>query len=192
MNKKQIVLTEQDLHFLVENAVKTYLVENDMEEGIWGGLKNSARSLFNGNYSNLLQAYSQGSWASSINKYYQTAQSGLKGMQQIMNNSRDFKASNVIQQIIQNLSDVVQNYQRIATNTSNKSSMRLTPQQMQQQMMSQGNQQQMVSQGNQQRMTKQPRFDKDNMYNSYNTLNNGLGAQNQGATSKERGNKKQV
>ena len=33
-----IRLTEQDLHFLVEEAVKGYLVENGMEEGIFGGL----------------------------------------------------------------------------------------------------------------------------------------------------------
>ena len=129
MNKRQIVLTEQDLHFLVENAVKTYLVENDMEEGLWGGLKNSARSLFNGNFDNLAQAYSQGSWASTINKYYQTAQNGLKGMQQIMNKSGDQQGASVIQQIIQNLGNVVQNYQQVAANTSNKSNMRLRPRQ---------------------------------------------------------------
>jgi N12 class adenine-specific DNA methylase len=37
MNKEQIVLTEQDLHMLVEDAVKLYLQENNMEEGVWGG-----------------------------------------------------------------------------------------------------------------------------------------------------------
>jgi ribosomal protein S20 len=48
MNKNKesnqpIRLTEQDLHFLVEEAVKGYLVENGMDEGIWGGLKNVAQ-----------------------------------------------------------------------------------------------------------------------------------------------------
>lgn len=38
MNKKQIVLTEQDLHMLVEDAVRLYLKENDMEEGVTGFL----------------------------------------------------------------------------------------------------------------------------------------------------------
>lgn len=38
MNKKQIVLTEQDLHMLVEDAVRLYLQENDMEEGVTGFL----------------------------------------------------------------------------------------------------------------------------------------------------------
>lgn len=34
MNKKPIELTEQDLHFLVEEAVKGYLMENGMDEGV--------------------------------------------------------------------------------------------------------------------------------------------------------------
>ena len=36
MDKKQIQLTEQDLRFLVEDAVKEYMIQ----EGLWGGLKN--------------------------------------------------------------------------------------------------------------------------------------------------------
>ena len=32
MNKKPIKLTEQDLHFLVENTVQAYLTENGMDE----------------------------------------------------------------------------------------------------------------------------------------------------------------
>lgn len=38
MDKKPIRLTEQDLHFLVENAVQAYITENGMDEGIFGGL----------------------------------------------------------------------------------------------------------------------------------------------------------
>ena len=38
MKNRPIQLTEQDLHFLVENAVQAYLTENGMEEGFWGGL----------------------------------------------------------------------------------------------------------------------------------------------------------
>ena len=38
MDKKPIRLTEQDLHFLVENAVQSYLTENGMDEGFFGGL----------------------------------------------------------------------------------------------------------------------------------------------------------
>ena len=41
---KPVQLTEQDLHFLVENAVKAYLTESGMvDEGFWGGMKNLAQ-----------------------------------------------------------------------------------------------------------------------------------------------------
>jgi hypothetical protein len=39
MNKKPIRLTEQDLHFLVENAVQVYLTENGMGEDARSGIK---------------------------------------------------------------------------------------------------------------------------------------------------------
>ena len=35
---KPIQLTEQDLHMLVEDAVRAYLTENGMEEGFWSNL----------------------------------------------------------------------------------------------------------------------------------------------------------
>jgi len=35
---KPIQLTEQDLHMLVEDAVKAYLVNEGIDEGLWGGL----------------------------------------------------------------------------------------------------------------------------------------------------------
>lgn len=38
MGNRQIQLTEQDLHMLVEDAVRTYLVNEGMDEGFWGGL----------------------------------------------------------------------------------------------------------------------------------------------------------
>ena len=38
MEKKAIKLTEQDLHFLVENAVQAYLVNEGIDEGFFGGL----------------------------------------------------------------------------------------------------------------------------------------------------------
>ena len=42
MDKKPIKLTEQDLHFLVENAVRTYLVNEGIDEISWSGIKNMA------------------------------------------------------------------------------------------------------------------------------------------------------
>ena len=38
-NNKPIQLTEQDLHFLVENAVQVYLTENGMGEDVRSGIK---------------------------------------------------------------------------------------------------------------------------------------------------------
>lgn len=51
MDKKPIKLTEQDLHFLVENAVQAYLTENGMEEGFWNQLKTGANTMFQKNTS---------------------------------------------------------------------------------------------------------------------------------------------
>jgi hypothetical protein len=39
MDKKPIRLTEQDLHFLVENAVQAYLTENGVGEDVRSGIK---------------------------------------------------------------------------------------------------------------------------------------------------------
>lgn len=40
MNRNgRITLTEQDLHTLVEDAVRLYITENDMDEGFWSNMK---------------------------------------------------------------------------------------------------------------------------------------------------------
>ena len=53
MNKKPIKLTEQDLHFLVENTVQAYLTENGMDEGWfgdkWNQTKTAANTMFQEN-----------------------------------------------------------------------------------------------------------------------------------------------
>jgi len=41
MNNKQIQLTEQDLHFLVEDAVRNYMIQ----EGFWDSFKGGAQAL---------------------------------------------------------------------------------------------------------------------------------------------------
>lgn len=52
-SNKPIQLTEQDLHFLVEDAVKNILRENGMEEGWfgdkWNQTKTAANTMFQGN-----------------------------------------------------------------------------------------------------------------------------------------------
>ena len=80
--KNQIVLNEQDLHFLVEDAVKNYLVENGLEETVWGGMKNAFQGIRKGNW-NLSNIYGAGDLASSFNKYYGQAKNGLDGMVKI-------------------------------------------------------------------------------------------------------------
>ncbi len=47
-NNKPIQLSENDLHFLVESAVKTYLKENGMDESLWGGLSSLGQKFGNG------------------------------------------------------------------------------------------------------------------------------------------------
>ena len=79
MDKKQIRLTEQDLHMLVEDAVKTYLVKEGVDESVWGGLKNVWQGAKNWNF-NVGQTYRAGNWASSFNNYAQEAQSALQEM----------------------------------------------------------------------------------------------------------------
>ena len=46
MNKKAIQLTEQDLHMVVEEAVKSILAENGVDEGaLWNAFKNKGQQI---------------------------------------------------------------------------------------------------------------------------------------------------
>lgn len=64
MGNRQIQLTEQDLHMLVEDAVRTYLKENDMEEGaLWNAVKQKGRDIgqgFNNMVGNMKATYQTG------------------------------------------------------------------------------------------------------------------------------------
>lgn len=74
MNKKPIKLTEQDLHFLVENTVQAYLTENGMGEDVRSGVKGVWNRFNNkrnrtGNYANNqsdMQAQPQGNFFNRI------------------------------------------------------------------------------------------------------------------------------
>ena len=88
MNNKPIQLTEQDLHILVEDAVKTYLTENELGEGVWGGLKNVWQGAKNWNF-NVGQTYKAGNWASSFNSYAQEAQNALEQMRTIAQQTKN-------------------------------------------------------------------------------------------------------
>lgn len=121
MAKQQIQLTEQDLHFLVEDAVKVYLRENGMEEGVWSGMKNMARGIGNGNF-HMMQNYRSGSYAGSIQKYGQNAQKALSQFKNILDKSGAQQIGQQVQTISQELGKIMSNYQQIATQASNKQS----------------------------------------------------------------------
>jgi DNA-binding ferritin-like protein len=70
----KIRLTEQDLHMLVEDAVKNYL-----NEVSWGGVNNAWQGIKKGNF-NVGQTYNAGKFASQFNKYSQQAQNALAQM----------------------------------------------------------------------------------------------------------------
>lgn len=82
MDKRPIQLTEKDLHVLVENAVRVYLKENGMEEGIWGGLKTAMQGVGQGNFY-LGRNYKLGKQVSSFSKYAQQIVGLATKMQQI-------------------------------------------------------------------------------------------------------------
>ena len=56
MDKKQTIkLTEQDLHMLVEDAVRTYLNENGIDEGGWSALLGAGKNAVQGKFNNMRQ-----------------------------------------------------------------------------------------------------------------------------------------
>lgn len=126
MNKKQTIqLTEQDLHMLVEDAVRTYFINEDMDEGVWSGMKNVARGVGNGNF-HMMQNYRSGSYAGSIQKYGQQAQNALSQFKNILDKSGSQQIGQQVQTISQELGKIMANYQQIATQASNKQSVQQT------------------------------------------------------------------
>jgi hypothetical protein len=98
MDKKPIRLTEQDLHFLVENAVQAYLVNEDVNEGVWGGLKNVWNGMKQGNL-NVGQTYNSGNLSSNFQKFANQAQEAIKGMMEIANNTNNPQISRYLTQV---------------------------------------------------------------------------------------------
>jgi hypothetical protein len=97
MNRRQVRLTEQDLHMLVEDAVRTYLVNEGIEEGVWGGLGNAmygafgrGNSFMNG-MKNFKQNYQNGNLASDMQKYAQKIYPYLSKMSALATSMGDNK-----------------------------------------------------------------------------------------------------
>lgn len=117
MAKKQIQLTEQDLHILVEDAVRTYLKEQRIDE-FWGGMNNVMRGIGNGNWQ-MSQNYRSGQWASSFNNYYKSAANALQGMMKIVNSSQQTQGYATYLQNIKNYLDRInQMYTKFANQQS--------------------------------------------------------------------------
>lgn len=113
MDKKPIRLTEQDLHFLVENAVQSYLTENGMDEGafsaLWGAGK-QAMGRMGQNVRNLGQnvrnTAQAGKNLSMIQKYKTNIENSLNAIK-----GMDADLQQPIEQIKQQLDLTLQKYQ---------------------------------------------------------------------------------
>ena len=116
--KRQIQLTEEDLHFLVEDAVKTYLKENGMEEGVFGGLKNVWQGVKQGNL-NVGQTYKSGKLASNFQSYAQQAMQAIQGMTQIANQTGNQQIQKYLSQVYDTLSYTIRFFNNVAQKVAN-------------------------------------------------------------------------
>ena len=118
----KIRLTEEDLHMLVEDAVKAYLVNEDM----WGGLKNAWQGAFGKNdqgqrnYNfNLGQTYRSGNLSSSFNSYVQQAGKAIQGMQTIAKETGNNKLVSDLDTVFVNLTNIGKEFTTQASNIAN-------------------------------------------------------------------------
>jgi hypothetical protein len=132
MDKKPIRLTEQDLHFLVENAVQAYLTENGMDEGFFGGLgalgskfgnrmKTAGQNMSNAASQKWGQAKNaMGQAANAVGQTYNQAKQGLQNYQtagQVSSINQDAqKAINNATQALNNLIQLSTKLQQMGQN----------------------------------------------------------------------------
>ena len=102
MRRQQLILSEQELHNLVEESVKIYLTENGLGEGVWGGLKNVGTGIKNLNF-NLKGNFNAGNLSSSFQKYSKQAQQAITQMNTLAQKMQNPQ----IQQYLQNVSDTL-------------------------------------------------------------------------------------
>ena len=113
MRDRHLVLTEEDLHFLIKESVKNYLTENDLGEGWWGGVKNAWRGAKQGNF-NLRGSYRAGNFASSFQKYAEQAQNAIAQMQTVCVNSGNKPISTSLGQISKQLQKAINGFNQMA------------------------------------------------------------------------------
>ena len=118
MENKPIQITEQDVHFLVEDTVRRYLKENGMEEGIWGGLKNVWQGVKQGNL-NVGQTYKSGNLASNFQGYAEQAMKAIQGMSQIANQTGNQQIQKYLSQVSAILGNTVTFYNNVAQRVAN-------------------------------------------------------------------------
>ena len=119
MAKQQIQITEQDLHTLVEDAVRSYLNEQRIDE-FWGGMKNAMRGISNGNFQ-MAQNYRSGNYASEFNSYYKSAYKAINGMMKIVNSNESTQQyAQYLQNMLQYLASISQMYSKFAIQQSSR------------------------------------------------------------------------
>jgi len=118
-SNQPIRLTEQDLHFLVEESVKGYLRENGMQEDVWGGLKNAWNGVVNHGNFNLGTTYKTGNWASSFQKYAQQVAGIIQKMQVIAQKSKQDQIYNDLASVRDQFFKTAQAYNQMAQNAAN-------------------------------------------------------------------------
>ncbi len=119
MKKNAIRLTEQDLNYIVENAVKSCLKESGMEEGVFGGLRNVGRAMRNGNF-NVGKAYQYGSQASSFGRYARQAINALNQMINVANASNNRNVAQELATIIDSIEDASAQFNSIAQSATER------------------------------------------------------------------------
>lgn len=110
---KPIQLTEQDLHMLVEDAVRAYINENGVNE-FWGGLKNmmgAAGNSMSNWYQKQKQTWNTGEIRTKMQNLQQMEQQMEQQIQQM-----SAKRDQIKQQIMQLQQSVGQSQQKIDNN----------------------------------------------------------------------------
>jgi hypothetical protein len=106
MGRNQIVLSEQELHMLVEDSVRIYLQENGVDEDVMGGLKNVWQGAKNLNF-NVGANYKAGNLASNFAKYAQQVQNAIEQMRQIASATKNNQVSTYLGQVSKTLQKTV-------------------------------------------------------------------------------------
>ena len=121
----QVVITESELHDLVNESVKLYLNENAEDETFWGGLKNAAYGFGRGNW-NVRQNFKVGNQASSFNKYATTANNAISKMMEIAKETQNATIATSLNSIYKNIQKVADAFTKEAKRLAGPQDYRMT------------------------------------------------------------------